>query len=170
VLEVGEQAPLLLVGDQRQAGAHEPTSAHAEPAAVDLEPIAIGHLEAIELEGNAIRSGGCRSDSLCHEDPQVTRICDPSAYSQSALQPRAGLGAPHARRARLLARAGVAVQRTALDGLVDRLDQLAMLDLRLVSVAGRHRRLEAAEERLDLGGVAAVLESLAFGAQDPLLL
>ena len=38
------------------------------------------------------------------------------------------------------------------------------------AVAGGHGRLEAAEVRLDLRRVAAVLESLALGAQDPLLL
>ncbi len=62
------------------------------------------------------------------------------------------------------------MQRSALDGLVDRLDELAMLGVRLRAVAIGHGSLEPAEERLDLGGVAAVLESLALGARDPLLL
>jgi len=62
------------------------------------------------------------------------------------------------------------MQSAALDGLVDRLDQLAVLGIRLRIVAGGDRGLEAAEEGLDLRGVAAVLEPLALGAQNPLLL
>ena len=49
-------------------------------------------------------------------------------------------------------------------------DQLAVRRLGGVAVAALRRRLEAAEVGLDRGGVAAVLEPLALGAQDPLLL
>src|SRR6516164_5310474 len=74
------------------------------------------------------------------------------------------------RRARFLARACVAVECPALDRLVDRLDELAVLGVRLRSIAIGDGVLEPAEERLDLGGIAAVLQALALGAHDPLLL
>jgi hypothetical protein len=70
----------------------------------------------------------------------------------------------------LLAGAGVAVKRAALDGLVDRRLEPAMLDLGGLGVALGDRALEAAEVGLDRRGVAAVLQPLALGAQDPLLL
>ena len=62
------------------------------------------------------------------------------------------------------------MQSAALDGLVDRLDELAVLDVGLRTVTRRDRRLETAEEGLDLRRVAAVFETLALGAQNPLLL
>ena len=70
----------------------------------------------------------------------------------------------------LLAGAGVLVQRAALDGLVDQPDQLLVLDLGGVVVATLDGSLKAAEVRLDRRRVAPVLESLALGAEDPLLL
>src|SRR5215218_10390271 len=53
------------------------------------------------------------------------------------------------RRAGLLARPGVAVQRAALDGLVDRPHELAVLGAGRLGVAAGDRGLEAAEVRPD---------------------
>jgi len=80
------------------------------------------------------------------------------------------LAAAHTRRARLLARAGVAMKSAALDRLVDGLDQLTVLGVRVRVLAGGDSLLEPAEERLDPRRVATVLEPLALGAGDPLLL
>ncbi|MBV8219071.1 MAG: hypothetical protein JO325_11450 [Solirubrobacterales bacterium] len=71
MLEIGQQAPLLVVGDQRQARADEASSAHAEPAAAYFEPLSIGQLETVELERNAVRSRGCRLEDLCHGNPKL---------------------------------------------------------------------------------------------------
>ena len=68
MIEIGEQAALLLVGQQRETGPDEAPSAYAEPAAVHLEPIVARHLDPIKLKGDAVRFGGCRLDSLRHED------------------------------------------------------------------------------------------------------
>jgi hypothetical protein len=92
----------------------------------------------------------------------------------TALRPRLlGLGAE--RRAQpggagLLARTRVAVQRAALDRLVDRAHEGEVLRGGRLRVAGRDRGLEAAEVRPDRGGVPAVLQALAFGPEDALLL
>src|SRR5262249_23071146 len=64
----------------------------------------------------------------------------------------------------------VPVHRAALDGLVDRALQRAVLAARGLGVSVANRGLEPAEIGLDRGCVPAVLESLALGAQDPLLL
>ena len=61
----------------------------------------------------------------------------------------------------LLARAGVPVQRAALDGLVDQLDQVAVGVVGGLVVAGGDGGLETAEVRLDLRRVLAVLLALA---------
>src|SRR4051812_33357733 len=87
----------------------------------------------------------------------------------SARLARAGARA-HLRRPRLLARAGVAMQRAALDGLVDRADELSVLRVGRGGVAARDRGPQAAEVRPDRRRVSAVLEALALGALDPLLL
>src|SRR5690606_2677052 len=72
---------------------------------------------------------------------------------------------------RLLARAGVAVERAALDGLVDRLDQVEMGRSSVISVATvGNSRLEATEVGLDRRRVAAVLLPLTLSAKDALLL
>src|SRR4051812_34593354 len=63
------------------------------------------------------------------------------------------VAAQHARGAGLLARAGVPVHRPPLDGLVDRRDEMAVLGLCLLGLAGRDRGLEAAEVRPDRRGV-----------------
>src|SRR5438876_3270178 len=75
-----------------------------------------------------------------------------------------------ARRARLLVRARVAVQRAALDGLVDRALQAHVLGLGGRLVAARHGVGEGVEVGLDRGGVVAVLRALALAAEDALLL
>jgi hypothetical protein len=62
------------------------------------------------------------------------------------------------------------VQRPALDGLVDQPDQLLVLGLGGLVVAAFDGSLQAAEVRLDRRRVAPVLETLALGAEDPLLL
>src|SRR5581483_344112 len=80
-----------------------------------------------------------------------------------------GLRGEELRRAGLLASPGVAVKRAALDGLVDRRDELAV-GLRGVALVALDGGGQAAEVGLDRRGVAAVLEPLALGAQDPLLL
>jgi hypothetical protein len=67
-------------------------------------------------------------------------------------------------------RAVVAVNRATLDGLVDRRDEIAVRRVGSCVVAVFDERLEAAEVRLDRRGVLAVLETLALGAQDALLL
>ena len=65
------------------------------------------------------------------------------------------------RRAGLLPSPGVLVQRAALDGLVDRRDELAVR-LSGVALAAGDGLGQAAEVGLDRGGVAAVLEPLAL--------
>src|SRR4051795_5851832 len=62
--------------------------------------------------------------------------------------------------ARLLAPAGVGVQRAALDGLVDQRDERAVLRADLRLVARGDGGLQPAEVRLDLRRVVAVLEPL----------
>jgi hypothetical protein len=62
------------------------------------------------------------------------------------------------------------MQGPALDGLVDRADERAVLGLRGLRVARGDRGLEPAEEGLDRRGVAAILEALALGPEDSLLL
>src|SRR5690349_2195018 len=79
-----------------------------------------------------------------------------------------GDAAADALRTRLLARPGVGVQRTALDGLVDQRHELAVLGGDLLVIAGGHGGLEAPEVRLDLRRVVAVLEALALRAVVPL--
>src|SRR3954465_10117178 len=74
------------------------------------------------------------------------------------------------RGARLLPRARVAMQRAALDGLVDRPHELAVLGVGGLGVASLDRDLQAAEVGLDRRRVAAVLEALALRAEDALLL
>ena len=86
---------------------------------------------------------------------------------------RGGLGAgarPQARGPCLLAPAAVAMQRAALDRPVDAAHQLAVVDRGALAVPGGNRLLQAPEIGLHAGGVAAVLEALALGALDPLLL
>ena len=61
----------------------------------------------------------------------------------------------------LLAGAGVAVQRAALDGLVDQLHQLAVLGVGAVVLAGLDGGRQAAEVRLDRRRVLPVLLALA---------
>src|SRR4051794_21361463 len=74
------------------------------------------------------------------------------------------------RGARLLARARVAVQRAALDGLVDRPHELTVLGVGDLGVPALDRGLQAAEVRLDRRRVAAVLEALALGPEGGVLL
>src|SRR3954470_10914466 len=88
------------------------------------------------------------------------------------LIPRSALGdgdaAADALGAGLLAGAGVGVQRSALDGLVDQRHELAVLGRDLVVIGCGHGGLEAPEIRLDLRRVVAVLEALALRAIVPL--
>src|SRR5204862_1896704 len=84
-----------------------------------------------------------------------------------------GLGAgarPQARGPCLLAPAAVAMQRPTLHRPVDAAHELAVVDGGALAVSGGDRLLQAPEIGLHAGGVAAVLESLALGALDPLLL
>ncbi len=81
-----------------------------------------------------------------------------------------GCARARARGAGLLARAGVLVHGAALDRLVDRALQQPVLLGRTLLVAVSHGSLQAAEVRLHGRGIAAVLQSLTLGAQDPLLL
>src|SRR5690348_4875689 len=71
-------------------------------------------------------------------------------------------------RARLLARAVVAVERVALHGAGDARHGLAVLGLGRVGIAGLDRSLEAAEVGLDRRRVAAVLEPLPLRPLDAL--
>src|SRR3954454_7364981 len=93
--------------------------------------------------------------------------CRPAAALLGGVAPRAGAQLPGPR---LLPRARVAVQRAALDGLVDRAHELAVLGVGGLGVSALDRGLQAAEIRLDRRRVAAVLETLALGADDALLL
>ena len=68
-------------------------------------------------------------------------------------------GGAQPRGAGLLARAGVAVQRAALDRAVDQRDQLAVLGVGAIAVTGLHGVLETAEVGLHRRGVAAVLRA-----------
>src|SRR6202034_2150459 len=70
----------------------------------------------------------------------------------------------------LLAGARAAVQRTARDRLVDRAHQLAVRRRGAVRLAALHLCLQAAEVRLDGRRVQTVLQTLALGAEDALLL
>src|SRR5690242_5791151 len=81
-----------------------------------------------------------------------------------------GAAAAQTGRAGLLAGARVTVQGAALDRLVDRAYELAMLGVGGGLIATGDGGLQPAEVGLDLGGVAAVLQALTLGAQDPLLL
>src|SRR4029077_702544 len=82
-----------------------------------------------------------------------------------------GAGArAHARGTRLLVSARVAVQRASLHSLVDCALQERVLLVRRLLIAVGHRLREAAQVRSDRGGVVAVLQPLALGAQDALLL
>jgi hypothetical protein len=84
---------------------------------------------------------------------------------------RCGLRAPaNPGGAGLLAGAGVPVQRASLDRLVDRRDELAVLGLGGVVVVAGDGGFEAVEVSLDARRVAPVLETLAGGALDALLL
>src|SRR5205085_11825377 len=76
----------------------------------------------------------------------------------------------NARGARLLACAGVAMQRTALDCLVDGALHTPVLGVGSLRVAVLDGALQLAQIRLDRGGVVAVLQALALGAQDARLL
>ena len=128
---------------------------------------ALGVLADLELDtrgGAELRAGRSRLSGL-HEDTLALR-----AIARSPVRRRLGLAGEHARGAALLALAGVAMQRTALHGGVDAAHQRAVLGLGGLCVAALHRRFQAPEERLDRGGVEAVLQTLALGAQDPLLL
>src|SRR5205823_8255205 len=78
--------------------------------------------------------------------------------------------APNSRRPRLLAGAGIAVQRAALDGLVDRLHKHPVLVVGRWLIPSLDRPRKPAEVGLDPRRVAPVLEPLALSAQDPLLL
>jgi hypothetical protein len=62
------------------------------------------------------------------------------------------------------------VNRAALDGLVDRRDELAVRRVGGGVVTVFDERLEAAEVRLDRRRVLTILDALALGAQDALLL
>jgi hypothetical protein len=62
------------------------------------------------------------------------------------------------------------VQSTTGGGSVDHADELAVLRLDPLRVAVRHGRLEPLRQRLDGGAVAEVLEPLAGGDPDALLL
>lgn len=62
------------------------------------------------------------------------------------------------------------MQRASLDRLVDRRHELAVLGLGGVVVAAGDGGLEAVEVSLDARRVAPVLETLAGGALDALLL
>src|ERR1043165_6569653 len=66
------------------------------------------------------------------------------------------------RGSRLLAGASVAVERAALDGLVDGRRQLLELAVGCRVIALGDGRLEAAEVRADRRRVAAILEALAL--------
>ncbi len=62
------------------------------------------------------------------------------------------------------------MQRAALDGLVDRAHEATVLGLGGLAVALLGESLQATEVGLDRRGVLAVLETLALGAEDALLL
>src|SRR5215216_7869479 len=100
------------------------------------------------------RAGGSRRAAAIRGPPR-------RSPASAAAQPR---------RARLLACAGVPVQRAALDGLVDQLHQLAVLVVGPLGLAAGDGGLQAAEVRLDRRRVAPVLAALARRAQDALLL
>src|SRR5205085_5385868 len=69
-----------------------------------------------------------------------------------------------------LVRARIAVQRAALDSLVDRALHAHVLGIRSLLVASLHRIRQPAQVGLDGRRVPAVLEPLALRAQDALLL
>src|SRR5437763_14728331 len=81
-----------------------------------------------------------------------------------------GSACADARCARLLAGAGVAMQRTPLDGLVDGALQTPVLGVCCLRIVALDGALEIAQVGLDRGGVVAVLQALALGAHDARLL
>src|ERR1700682_1432990 len=85
-------------------------------------------------------------------------------------RPLGGGAGANPRRVGLLVCARVAVHGASLDGLVDGALQAHVLGVGSCGVAALDGRLEVAEVGLDRGGVVAVLQTLALGAQDPLLL
>ena len=150
VVQLGQRADLAAVGGarHRQRRPDEAPAPDAVPAAAHLHTARCGDREALHLEADAVGLGGQGRGGAAR-----------------------GLGAAtQARRARLLAGAVVAVQRSALDGLVDRLDEHAVLGLGDIVGAVGNRPLQPAKVRLDRRRVAAVLEPLTLGTQDPLLL
>ena len=113
-------------------------------------------------------SGLAREDAFERRSDAAPRMR--GAVAPLSLASARGAAGAQPRGAGLLARAGVAVQGAALDRLVDQGDQLAVLGVGRVVVALADRGLQAAEVRLDRRRVAAVLDALALGAQDALLL
>src|SRR5205085_12409166 len=77
-------------------------------------------------------------------------------------------GVSHGRGSRLLALPVVRGQGAALDRLVDRADELAVVSVGTGIVAGGHPVLQPAQVGLDARRVLAVLQALALGALDSL--
>src|SRR5690348_1576890 len=150
----------LAAGRKRQCGSEEAPAADPEPAAAQLQPPGVGQLKALQLEVNTGGRRGGRPEHLSH------------VASDTPLGRNLALGgaAPDAGRAGLLPSSGVAMDRPSLDGLVDRLHQHPVLRVGHAGIAPRDGILQPAEVRLYAGGVTAVLEPLAGGSLDPLLL
>ena len=143
-------------------------------------PQAFTHLALINAVMHVIRADEKLAEGiqpLSAQDPTVDTCC--RRFRRKRRRPGRrrevpprwlgdGDAAAHALGPRLLARAGVGVQRAALDGLVDQRHELAMLGGDLLVVACGHGGLEAPEIRLDLRRVVAVLEALALRAVVPL--
>ena len=80
------------------------------------------------------------------------------------------LAGGYTRRAGLLTCACIPVQGATLDGLVDRAHEATVLGLGGIAVALLGERFQATKVGLDRRGVFAVLQTLALGAEDALLL
>jgi hypothetical protein len=88
--------------------------------------------------------------------PTAARLAS-ARVADLAVGLRGLVAAQQTRRARLLARAAVAVQRAPLDGPVDRAHERAVLRVGGLRIAGGHGGCQAAEVGPDRRGVAPVL-------------
>ena len=127
--------------------------------AVDMAASATDHVRLRELQAELARR---RRRARAARSDVARDGGDPGGVRLGAAANAGGAG--------LLARAGVLVQRAALDGLVDRRHERQVLGVGELVVLGGDGGFEAAEVRADRRRVVAVLEALALGAQDPLLL
>src|SRR5262249_8646806 len=155
VIEVGERSPVAVAVTECERGAHESAAAHAEPSAGQQQLVPTAGLEPLNLECDGSRATFWLDSLRHHKLPTPYRRMGTHAGGSVQARPpdrcklvptASGLSAPaNPGSAGLLARAGVAMQRAPLDGLVDRRDELAVLGLGGLVVASGDGSFQAAE-------------------------